>query len=60
MLAKTRDPAELAQLATNVLTRPRDERRLAVHVSALTWDASLRALEGVLSRAIESRRSSGA
>jgi glycosyltransferase involved in cell wall biosynthesis len=56
MLARTRDPAQLAALAARLLERPRDARRLSEHVRQFSWDKSFEALEGVLESALRAKR----
>jgi glycosyltransferase involved in cell wall biosynthesis len=56
MLARTRDPAQLAALAAQLLERPRDAQRLSQHVRGLSWDKSFEALERVLAAALHAKR----
>ena len=56
MLARTREPAQLAALAATLLSKPRDSHRLSSHVSGFSWDQSSATLEGILMRAVQAKR----
>jgi glycosyltransferase involved in cell wall biosynthesis len=53
MLARTRDPAQLAQALTRLLSTRHDPDALRATVAHLTWDASLAALERCIAAAVE-------
>jgi len=56
MLARTREPAQLAALAAQALQRPREAARLSRHARQFSWDRSFEALEGVLDAALRAKR----
>lgn len=53
MLARTRDPEVLGAMLAELLSHPPDPQALHARVAHLTWDASLDALESLLSVAVE-------
>jgi len=56
MLARSRDPGQLADAMEHLLARSHAPEALAAHVGGYTWDASLDALEGCLHGAVQEAR----
>jgi glycosyltransferase involved in cell wall biosynthesis len=54
MLARTREPDDLARALADVLAAGHSEETLRAHASQFTWDAGLDALEGCLQGALSS------